>query len=180
MMWTFNYPRFSSRKQNSFIYIVPLRAGNAHRKLGTLAGAKTAFEKALTEHRTPEYRQQLSEVTRKILWDCIIVIPTSKANSQFLVLMFVLYSPCGVFSRSPVACLSPLSYNIFQVESEIKKADAAAYINPELADAEKLKGNDWSVIVFQFCYHVIGDQSLVISFPALLITYPVYWSWTSP
>jgi len=65
------------------------RAGNAHRKLGNLEAAKTAFEKALTEHRTPDYRQNLSEV-----------------------------------------------------ESEIKKAAEAAYINPQLAEEEKLKGND--------------------------------------
>jgi stress-induced-phosphoprotein 1 len=65
------------------------RAGSSHRKLGTLEAAKTAFEKALTEHRTPEYRQNLSEV-----------------------------------------------------ESEIKKAAEVAYVNPELADAEKLKGNE--------------------------------------
>jgi len=38
------------------------RAGNSHRKLGNLDAAKTAFEKALTEHRTPEYKQNLSEV----------------------------------------------------------------------------------------------------------------------
>ena len=38
------------------------RAGNAHRKIGNLTEAKTAFEKALTEHRTPEYRANLSEV----------------------------------------------------------------------------------------------------------------------
>ena len=38
------------------------RAGNAYRKIGNLTGAKTAFEKALTEHRTPEYKANLSEV----------------------------------------------------------------------------------------------------------------------
>jgi len=38
------------------------RAGNSQRKLGNLEAAKTAFEKALTEHRTPEYKQNLSEV----------------------------------------------------------------------------------------------------------------------
>jgi len=65
------------------------RAGNAHRKLGSLEAAKAAFEKALTEHRTPDYRQNLSEI-----------------------------------------------------ESEIKKVKDAAYVNPELAEAEKLKGND--------------------------------------
>jgi len=65
------------------------RMGNAHRKLGNLEAAKTAFEKALTEHRTPDYRQNLSEV-----------------------------------------------------ESDIKKAADAAYINPELAEQEKLKGNE--------------------------------------
>jgi len=65
------------------------RMGNAHRRQGALKEAKTAFEKALTEHRTPDYRQALSEV-----------------------------------------------------ESEIKKAEEAAYINPELADQEKLKGNE--------------------------------------
>ena len=38
------------------------RQGNAHRRLGELDRAKVAFEKALTEHRTPEYRTALSEV----------------------------------------------------------------------------------------------------------------------
>merc|ERR1719481_2008283 len=65
------------------------RMGNAHRKLGALDAAKTAFEKALTEHRTPDYRQSLSEV-----------------------------------------------------ECEIKKAAELAYINPQLAEEEKLKGNE--------------------------------------
>merc|ERR1712037_826779 len=65
------------------------RLGNAQRKLGKLAEAKVAFEKAMTEHRTPDYRQSLSEV-----------------------------------------------------ESELKKAEELAYINPELAEQEKLKGND--------------------------------------
>jgi len=65
------------------------RAGNAHRKMGSLEAAKTAFEKALTEHRTPDYRQNLSEV-----------------------------------------------------ESEIKKAAELAYINPQLSEGEKLKGNE--------------------------------------
>ena len=36
--------------------------GTAHRKKGELELAKTAYEKALTEHRTPDYRQNLSEV----------------------------------------------------------------------------------------------------------------------
>jgi len=65
------------------------RLGTAHKKLGDLQAAKVGYEKALTEHRTPEYRQNLSEV-----------------------------------------------------ESEIKKAAEIAYINPELADQEKQKGNE--------------------------------------
>jgi len=65
------------------------RAGNAYKKLDNLQAAKTAFEKALTEHRTPDYRLNLSEV-----------------------------------------------------EAAIKKKEEEAYINPELADAEKLKGNE--------------------------------------
>eukprot|EP00088_Acartia_fossae_P053946 TRINITY_DN6163_c0_g1_i5.p1 TRINITY_DN6163_c0_g1~~TRINITY_DN6163_c0_g1_i5.p1 ORF type:complete len:327 (+),score=110.15 TRINITY_DN6163_c0_g1_i5:48-1028(+) len=65
------------------------RMGSAHRKKGELEAAKTAYEKALTEHRTPEYRQNLSEV-----------------------------------------------------ESAIKKAAEEAYINPELAEQEKQKGNE--------------------------------------
>jgi len=65
------------------------RAGNSYKKIGNLRAAKTAFEKALTEHRTPDYRLNLSEI-----------------------------------------------------EAAIKKQDEEAYINPELADAEKLKGNE--------------------------------------
>ena len=38
------------------------RAGKAFRKMGNLSGAEHAFELALTEHRTPEYRANLSEV----------------------------------------------------------------------------------------------------------------------
>ena len=34
----------------------------------------------------------------------------------------------------------------YQVESELKKAEELAYINPEIAEQEKLKGNDWSVL----------------------------------
>ena len=66
------------------------RAGNGYRKLQKLPEAKNAFEKALTEHRTPEYKSNLSEV-----------------------------------------------------EGEIKRAAEAAYINPEIADQEKLKGNEF-------------------------------------
>ena len=65
------------------------RAGNGYRKLGNLQSAKNAFEKALTEHRTPEYKSNLSEV-----------------------------------------------------EAAIKKQEEEPYVNPELADAEKLKGNE--------------------------------------
>merc|ERR1712130_990300 len=42
------------------------RLGNAQRKLGKLAEAKVAFEKAMTEHRTPDYRQSLSEVESEL------------------------------------------------------------------------------------------------------------------
>lgn len=38
------------------------RKGNALRKLNRLEEAKRAFEKALTEHRTPDYRMALSEL----------------------------------------------------------------------------------------------------------------------
>lgn len=42
------------------------RIGNAHRKLGNLVAAKTHYEKALSEHRTPEVKTLLSEVERMI------------------------------------------------------------------------------------------------------------------
>lgn len=42
------------------------RIGNAHRKLGNLAAAKTYYEKALSEHRTPEVKTMLSDVERMI------------------------------------------------------------------------------------------------------------------
>ena len=38
------------------------RARLGYRKQGDLKAAKNAFEKALTEHRTPEYKSNLSEV----------------------------------------------------------------------------------------------------------------------
>lgn len=38
------------------------RKGHALRREGNLSEAKTAYEKALTEHRTPDYRTALSEV----------------------------------------------------------------------------------------------------------------------
>jgi len=66
------------------------RKGNSHRKLGQLEESKRAFEKALTEHRTPDYRAALSEV-----------------------------------------------------ESLLKKAAEEAYINPEMSEAEKQKGNEF-------------------------------------
>ena len=40
------------------------RKGNALRRAGNLSEAKVAYEKALTEHRTPDYRTALSEVER--------------------------------------------------------------------------------------------------------------------
>jgi len=64
------------------------RMGNAYRKTGDLRNAKMAYEKALTEHRTPEYKLCLSEL-----------------------------------------------------EVEIKKADEEAYVNPDVAEEEKQKGN---------------------------------------
>jgi len=76
------------------------RAGNGYKKLENMKAAKTAFEKALTEHRTPEYKTNLSEV-----------------------------------------------------EAAIKKQEEEAYMDPTLADAEKLKGNeffkkgDWAAAV---------------------------------
>lgn len=38
------------------------RMGHAYRRMEQLEKAKTAYEKALTEHRTPEFRSSLSEV----------------------------------------------------------------------------------------------------------------------
>merc|ERR1711935_219374 len=38
------------------------RMGNAYRKSGDLKNAKMAYEKALTEHRTPDYKLCLSEI----------------------------------------------------------------------------------------------------------------------
>lgn len=38
------------------------RAGNSHKKLGDLHAAKTNYEKAMSEHRTPEAKTLLSEV----------------------------------------------------------------------------------------------------------------------
>jgi stress-induced-phosphoprotein 1 len=65
------------------------RMGKAYTKLNDLYNARSAYEKALTEHRTPEYRTALSEI-----------------------------------------------------ESLIKKKEAEDYINPEVAEQEKQKGNE--------------------------------------
>ncbi len=65
------------------------RMGNAYRRADDLANAKMAFEKALAEHRTPDYRSSLSEI-----------------------------------------------------ETAIKKKEAEAYVNPEMAEEEKQKGNE--------------------------------------
>ena len=88
-----------------------------------------AFEKAMTEHRTPDYRQSLSEVTLKL----------------------------------PSLCLNKKN---IQVESELKKAEELAYINPELAEQEKLKGNDWLVFPFVFCPRSF-DGRLIFTLPNL-------------
>ena len=42
------------------------RMGNAYRKSGDLKNAKMAYEKALTEHRTPDYKLCLSEIEVEI------------------------------------------------------------------------------------------------------------------
>jgi len=42
------------------------RMGGAYRKMGKLAEAKAILEKALTEHRLPEYKQALSEVEKAL------------------------------------------------------------------------------------------------------------------
>lgn len=42
------------------------RIGNAYKKMGQLKSAKTYFEKALSEHRTPEVKTLLSEVEKMI------------------------------------------------------------------------------------------------------------------
>lgn len=66
------------------------RMGNAYRKSGDLKNAKMAYEKALTEHRTPDYKLCLSEI-----------------------------------------------------EVELRKSEELAYVNPEIAEEEKLKGNNF-------------------------------------
>lgn len=66
------------------------RMGNAYRKSGDLKNAKMAYEKALTEHRTPDYKLCLSEI-----------------------------------------------------EVDLKKSEEQAYVNPEIAEEEKLKGNNF-------------------------------------
>ena len=65
------------------------RMGNAYDKSGDLKNAKMAYEKALTEHRTPDYRSRLSDV-----------------------------------------------------EVALKKSEEEAYVNPEMAEEEKQKGNE--------------------------------------
>jgi len=42
------------------------RMGTAYRRSGDLKNAKMAYEKALTEHRTPDYRSCLSEIEKEL------------------------------------------------------------------------------------------------------------------
>lgn len=42
------------------------RIGNAYRRMGDLKSAKAAFEKSMSEHRTPEIKTILSELEKKI------------------------------------------------------------------------------------------------------------------
>ncbi|XP_017475955.1 PREDICTED: stress-induced-phosphoprotein 1 [Rhagoletis zephyria] len=65
------------------------RIGNSYRKMDNYKQAKVYFEKAMSEHRTPEIKTSLSEV-----------------------------------------------------EAKIKEEERRAYINPELAEVEKEKGNE--------------------------------------
>ena len=51
-----------SRADYKLIAKALARMGNAYRKSGDLKNAKMAYEKALTEHRTPDYRTCLSEL----------------------------------------------------------------------------------------------------------------------
>eukprot|EP00096_Caligus_rogercresseyi_P016122 TRINITY_DN867_c0_g1_i1.p1 TRINITY_DN867_c0_g1~~TRINITY_DN867_c0_g1_i1.p1 ORF type:complete len:325 (-),score=144.84 TRINITY_DN867_c0_g1_i1:193-1167(-) len=55
-----------NRADYKFIAKAYARMGNAKRRSHDLEGAKVAFEKALTEHRTPDYRASLSEVEAAI------------------------------------------------------------------------------------------------------------------
>ncbi|XP_014096182.2 stress-induced-phosphoprotein 1 [Bactrocera oleae] len=66
------------------------RIGNSYRKMQDYKQAKVYFEKAMSEHRTPEIKTSLSEV-----------------------------------------------------EAKIKEEERRAYINPELAEVEKEKGNEF-------------------------------------
>lgn len=67
------------------------RMGNAAKKNGDLDKAKTCYEKALTEHRTPEYRLALSEVTGKDY--SITADPLGQALTFCLFVLFSRSSP---------------------------------------------------------------------------------------
>uniref|UniRef100_A0A0K2TTK7 Stress-induced-phosphoprotein 1 n=1 Tax=Lepeophtheirus salmonis TaxID=72036 RepID=A0A0K2TTK7_LEPSM len=55
-----------NRADFKFIAKAYARIGNAYKKMKDLEKAKMAFEKALTEHRTPDYRSSLSEIESAI------------------------------------------------------------------------------------------------------------------
>ena len=59
------------------------RMGNAHKRKGDLEKAKTAFEKALTEHRTPEYRTALSDIESAIKKEAALAyVDPAKAEEE--------------------------------------------------------------------------------------------------
>lgn len=55
-----------NKAESKFIAKAYNRMGSAHKKSGNLEAAKTAIEKALKEHRNPEYNQNLCEVVAMI------------------------------------------------------------------------------------------------------------------
>jgi len=95
------------------------RMGKAYQKNGDLYNAKSAFEKALTEHRL--FIILALFVSFSSWWFSSRKINTIKKNQN--------WNNSKTFLRTP-----EYRTNLSDIESQIKKKEAEDYINPEVAE----------------------------------------------